>query len=201
MNVVSINWPPTSGGLYGILLQETHTHTAGPWLTGWLLVDWLTFGPKQTGYKGRRTCRNRRRGTQRQLWLTGWLLTDWFTFWTKQIGYEGRRTSQNRHRGTQRPFLVDWLIFGWLVDFWLSGWLLVDFWLTDCLINWPPTSGGLYGNLLSTPPQEVIGWLVDFLHGCYVNTKNICLIFFWLTGWLLVDWLAFGWFLVDWLPD
>ena len=92
-----------------------------------------------------------------------------------------------------------------LVDFWLAGWLLVDFWLTDCLINWPPTSGGLYGNLLQEPPPRCT--LVDWLTFFMVVTSILKVFFwyffgwlvdFWLTGWLLVDWLTFwltGWLL------
>ena len=97
----------------------------------------------------------------------------------------------------------------------MTGWLLVDFRLTDCLINWPPTSGGLYGNLLSKPPpHEVIGWLIDFwLTDWLLGLNKLAMKgdgrartatevhndHCWLTDWLLVDWLTFGWLVGFWL--
>ena len=51
-------------------------------------------------------------------------------------------------------------------------------------IYWPPTSGGIYGNLRQEPPQGIPGLLVDFLHGVTLVQKKL----FWFT---LVDWLNF----------
>jgi len=117
-----INWPPTPGGLYGFLLQEPPPSPA--WLPDWLLVAWLTFGAKQISYEGRRTCQNRRRGTQRPFlvaWLTfGCLIDFWLPDWL--LGWlVGPRTAAEVHN----DHFAD-QYFSWLVAFLISIFLISD---------------------------------------------------------------------------
>ena len=67
---VADNWPPTSGGLYGILRQEPPPRPG--------ITDWLTFLI---------VLRLIKNNFLEIIWPTGWLF-DWLVdFWAKQMGY------------------------------------------------------------------------------------------------------------------